>query len=228
MRTTRYERRGRHSRCGRTLTDLNQELVRRWGVQLDVRTGVNTGEVVVGETPGGAPTTLGDTVNVAQRLENAAPPGQVLIGEETARLVRANAQLAPMDALTLKGKAAPVPAWRLVSISSGTSEAPDRAMTPFVGREAELRLLRDAFDEVVATLGRPPRHGPRSGGHRQVSPGTCASRRSSRGGDDGRRAVSPLWGGGRLLAGGRDRAAAGGGRHRDGTRLDRGWRRAER
>ena len=54
---------------GRTLTNLNQELVRRWGVQLEVRTGVNTGEVVVGETPGGAPTTLGDTVNVAQRLE---------------------------------------------------------------------------------------------------------------------------------------------------------------
>ena len=137
---------------GRTLTNLNQELVRRWGVQLEVRTGVNTGEVVVGETPGGAPTTLGDTVNVAQRLENSAPPGQVLLGEDTARLVRANAQLAPMDALTLKGKAAPVPAWRLVSISPGTLEAPDRAMTPFVGREAELCLLRDAFDEVVATL----------------------------------------------------------------------------
>ena len=138
-----------------TLTDLNQELVQRWGVQLEVRTGVNTGEVVVGATPGGEPATLGDTVNVAQRLETAAPAGQVLIGEETARLVRASAQLAPMDTLTLKGKSAPVAAWRLVSVSSGSSEAPDRATTPFVGREAELQLLRDSFDEVVAT--RAPR-----------------------------------------------------------------------
>jgi hypothetical protein len=98
---------------------------------------------------------MGDTVNVAQRLETAAPAGQVLIGEETARLVRANAELAPIDALTLKGKSAPVAAWRLVSVSSGTSEAPDRAAMPFVGREAELRVLRDSFDEVVAT--RAPR-----------------------------------------------------------------------
>ena len=79
-------------------------------------------------------------------------PVRSCIGEETARLVRANAQLAPMNALTVKGKSAPVPAWRLVSISPGTLEAPDRAMTPFVGSEAELRLLRETFDEVVATL----------------------------------------------------------------------------
>ena len=69
--------------------------------------------------------------------------------------MRANAQLAPMDTITLKGKSAPVAAWRLVSVSSGFSEAPDRAMTPFVGRDAELRLLLDTFDEVVAT--RAPR-----------------------------------------------------------------------
>ncbi|HWO48529.1 MAG TPA: adenylate/guanylate cyclase domain-containing protein, partial [Solirubrobacterales bacterium] len=138
-----------------TLTDLNAELERRWGERLEVRTGVNTGEVVVGETPGGAPTTLGDAVNVAQRLEGAAPAGEVLIGEETARLIRPTAELAPIDSLTLKGKAAPVAAWRLVSVSAGTSEAPDRAMAPLVGREAELRLLRESFDEVAKT--RTPR-----------------------------------------------------------------------
>ena len=138
---------------GNTLTDLNPELARRWGVQLEVRTGVNTGEVAVGEAPGGGPTTLGDTVNVAQRLETSAPPGQVLIGEETARLVRANAELAPIGALTLKGKATPVEAWRLMSISSAGAEASDRAMTPFVGREAESLLLRETLDEVVATRG---------------------------------------------------------------------------
>ena len=52
------------------------------GVQLEVRTGVDAGEVVLGKAPGGAPTTLGDTVNVAQQLETSAPPNEVLIGEE--------------------------------------------------------------------------------------------------------------------------------------------------
>src|SRR5919197_1547495 len=60
-----------------TLTNLNREIARRWGVELEVRTGVNTGEAVIGEAPGGAPTTLGDTVNVAKRLETSAPPGPV-------------------------------------------------------------------------------------------------------------------------------------------------------
>jgi len=87
-----------------SLTKLNEELVGRWGVQLEVRTGINTGEVVVGEAPGGAPTTLGDTVNVAQRLETAAPPGQVLIGEETARLVGANARLERVDPLNRRAR----------------------------------------------------------------------------------------------------------------------------
>jgi class 3 adenylate cyclase/tetratricopeptide (TPR) repeat protein len=138
-----------------TLMDLNLEVARRWGVQLEVRTGVNTGEVVIGEAPSGAPTTLGDTVNVAQRLETSASPGQVLIGEETARMVGAAAELDRVDPLTLKGKAAPVSAWRLVSIAAEGAESGDRAITPFIGREAELRLLSKAFDEVVAT--REPR-----------------------------------------------------------------------
>jgi class 3 adenylate cyclase/tetratricopeptide (TPR) repeat protein len=134
----------------RTLAGLNQELAGRWGVQLEVRTGVNTGEVVVGEAPGGAPTTLGDAVNVAQRLETSAPPGQVLVGDETARLLGPNAELARIDPLTLKGKAAPVAAWRLVSVAPTVVAAPDRPLMPFVGRDRELRLLRELFDEVVA------------------------------------------------------------------------------
>jgi class 3 adenylate cyclase/tetratricopeptide (TPR) repeat protein len=134
-----------------SLTELNEELTGRWGVQLEVRTGINTGEVVVGEAPGGAPTTLGDTVNVAQRLETAAPLGQVLIGDETARLVGANARLERVDPLTLKGKAEPVHAWRLVEAAAEGADVSDRSMTPFVGRRTELRLLRDAFDRAVTT-----------------------------------------------------------------------------
>src|SRR5436190_19854637 len=66
-----------------TLVDLNDELVRRWGVRLAIHTGLNTGEVVIGSAPGGDLSTVGDVVNVAQRLEAAAPPGTVLIGEDT-------------------------------------------------------------------------------------------------------------------------------------------------
>src|SRR5829696_7258 len=138
-----------------SLTKLNEELVGRWGVQLEVRTGINTGEVVVGEAPGGAPTTLGDTVNVAQRLETAAPPGQVLIGEETARLVGANARLERVDPLNLKGKAEPVSAWRLVDAAAEGADVSDRSMTPFVGRREELRRLRETFEHVVGA--RDPR-----------------------------------------------------------------------
>src|SRR6266545_2147599 len=135
----------------KTLVDLNDELARRWGVRLEIHTGLNTGEVVVGSAPGGDLSTVGDAVNVAQRLETAAPPGQVLVGAETARLLRGAAKLDPIDPLLLKGKALPVDASVLVSVESEQAGAPARPAPPFVGREAELRFLRRAFDEVSAS-----------------------------------------------------------------------------
>jgi class 3 adenylate cyclase/tetratricopeptide (TPR) repeat protein len=132
------------------LADINDELARRWGVQLSVRTGLNTGEVVVGDDAGGESSILGDAVNVAQRLESAAAPGEVLIGAQTARLVRGGAQLERVSPLTLKGKSAPVTAWRLDSVASETAEPPARVTAAFVGRAAELRQLRDAFDDARA------------------------------------------------------------------------------
>src|SRR5829696_875302 len=70
------------------LAKLNDELEQRWGVQLVNRTGVNTGEVVAGDPTTGQRLVTGDTVNVAARLEQAAPPLDVLIGEPTYRLTR--------------------------------------------------------------------------------------------------------------------------------------------
>lgn len=138
-----------------TLVDLNDELAQRWGVRLHVRTGLNTGEAVIGEAPDGERFTVGDAVNVAQRLEASATPGQVLIGEEAAQLVSTAAQLEPVEPLVLKGKADPVPAWRLVSVSSELAGPPARAETPFVGRGEELCQLRRAFDDAVG--GQAPR-----------------------------------------------------------------------
>lgn len=131
-----------------TLAELNQELARRWGVRLRVRTGVNSGEAVIGKAPGGEMSTVGDTVNVAQRLEAAAPLDEVLVGEEVASLLGTAAQLEAVEPLELKGKAEPVPAWRLIAVESERGGAPARPQAPFVGRAEELALLRRTFSEV--------------------------------------------------------------------------------
>ena len=69
------------------LMDLSAELARRWGVTLENRIGVKTGEVVAGEPIRGQRLVTGDAVNVAARLEQAAPPNEILMGELTYRLV---------------------------------------------------------------------------------------------------------------------------------------------
>ena len=70
------------------LEDLNVTLRAQFGVTLENRTGVNTGEVVTGDTGDSQRLATGDTVNVAARLEQAAPAGEILVGESTYRLVR--------------------------------------------------------------------------------------------------------------------------------------------
>ena len=81
---------------------------------LEARIGVNTGEVVVGAE--GRTLVTGDAVNVAARLEQAAPAGQILIGSETCLLVRGAADVEPVEPLLLKGKSAPVEVFRLVEV----------------------------------------------------------------------------------------------------------------
>ena len=87
------------------LDALNEELERDWGTRIQVRTGVNTGEVVAGDAGGGGQRfATGDAVNVAKRFEEAAPAGEILLGEPTYRLVRDAVEVEPVDALELKGK----------------------------------------------------------------------------------------------------------------------------
>src|SRR5215475_6809283 len=103
------------------------------------RIGVNTGEVVTGTEERLA---TGDAVNVAARLEQAAQPGEVLIGAQTLELVGAAVEVGEERLLELKGKAEPVPAHPLLS---ATGEPERRFGTPMVGRDHELQGLRDAF-----------------------------------------------------------------------------------
>jgi class 3 adenylate cyclase/tetratricopeptide (TPR) repeat protein len=108
------------------------------------RIGVNTGEVVAGTEERLA---TGDAVNVAARLEQAAQPGEVLIGEPTHALVNDTVEVEPVEPLELKGKAQPVPALRLVSVL----EAPERSHAArFVGRERELADIAAAWERAQA------------------------------------------------------------------------------
>ncbi len=133
------------------LDDLNEQLDERFGVRLQVRTGVNTGEVIAGDPSQGHGFVTGDAVNVASRLEQAAPDGEVLLGEGTVQLVRDAVEAEPVADLAVKGKSEPVRAFRLVGLK-GAGPGPSRD-APMVGRDRELALLREAFDRSAAGAG---------------------------------------------------------------------------
>jgi tetratricopeptide (TPR) repeat protein len=132
------------------LARLNEELRRRYGVELTNRTGVNTGEVVAGDATTGQRLVTGDAVNVAARLEQAAGPNEVLIGDLTHTLVRDQVEVEPVEPLELKGKSERVPAWRLLGVRHRMASAPGHP-TPLVGRERELAVLTEAFDAAAGS-----------------------------------------------------------------------------
>jgi class 3 adenylate cyclase/tetratricopeptide (TPR) repeat protein len=109
---------------------------------LNARIGVATGEVV---TAGDEHLATGDVVNVAARLEQASAPGEILIGELTYALAGAAIDAEPVSAVIAKGKSQPVPAWRLLAVG-GQGER--QLAGPMVGRDRQLRLLRDVFASV--------------------------------------------------------------------------------
>ncbi len=129
--------------------ELNEEFLRDWGVELRIRTGVNTGEVVAGDPAEGQSFVSGDAVNVAARLEQAAAPDEILVGETTYRLVGDAVTAEPLVPLTLKGKPEPVAAWRVLEMAPVGPRWARRLDSPLVGREHELDVLRTVFDRSV-------------------------------------------------------------------------------
>ena len=125
------------------LQALGEELA----VSLSFRTGVNTGEVVAGE---GETLVTGDAVNVAARFEQAAAAGEILIGAETYRLVRNAVTVETVEPLELKGKAEPVPAYRLVAVDPLAPGSARHLDVPIVGRVREQSRLLDDFEDVVS------------------------------------------------------------------------------
>jgi class 3 adenylate cyclase len=133
------------------LVALNEEFERERGIRIAVRTGVNTGEVVAGDPAEGQAFATGDAVNVAARLEQAADPGEILLGPVTHELVKAAVRAEPVEALDLKGKAQAVEAWQLHEVLPDAPAFTRRIDAPFVGRAEELRHLRQAYDAAQAT-----------------------------------------------------------------------------
>ena len=136
-----------------TIDELNSE---QPGLDLSVRAAVNTGEAVVrvgSHAASGEPLATGDVVNTASRLQNAAPPGSLIVGLDTYRATRASfkyTELAPIEA---KGKREPLRAWLAGGTLSALGERPARS-SPMVGRQRELQVLESIWAGAVA--GRRP------------------------------------------------------------------------
>ncbi len=127
------------------LVDAVQALGHEVGLDLQARAGVLTGEAAatVGDTSQGMVT--GDLVNTASRLQSAAEPGTVLVGEATHQTAARAIAFEEVGALSLKGKDEPVPAWRAVRVLAqvGGAGRSDVLEPPFVGRSEELRLIKE-------------------------------------------------------------------------------------
>jgi predicted ATPase/class 3 adenylate cyclase len=130
------------------MTEVNDGLPD--GAHFALRVGVNTGEVLAGAV-GEAYTVVGDTVNVASRLQSAARPGSVTVGERTMRATDAAVEYEALEPLDLKGKAEPVPAWEAVGLIAehAVRRVAPASESPLVGREQELDALDSLYERVV-------------------------------------------------------------------------------
>ncbi len=144
-------------RAVRTALEL-VDAVRTLGPTIQARAGVMTGEAAVTVGAVGQGMVAGDLVNTASRLQSVALPAAVLVGEATQRAAAAAIVFEPAGEQLLRGKTAPVPAWlalRVVAERGGRNRA-EVLEAPFVGRDDELRLLKDLFHATVRE--RRPRH----------------------------------------------------------------------
>jgi class 3 adenylate cyclase/tetratricopeptide (TPR) repeat protein len=164
-----HARRAVHAALGIAhVLEVYQAELRPRGISFRARQGLNTGLVVVGSIGSDLRmdyTAVGDTTNVAARLQQVGEPGQVTISEATHRLVRGYFETRPLGEVHLKGKAEPVAAWEAVAAHETRTRLDveaEHGLTPMVGRERELGQLLDAFaraetgeGQVVFVVGEP-------------------------------------------------------------------------
>ena len=150
----------RATRAGVALIDAVAELRREHGILLEVRIGIATGLVVVGELIGQGEAQLrglvGDTPDLAMRLESLAEPNTIVVSEPTRRLLGKTFELKPLGHQLLRGFAAPVAAWLIAGERANVSRfeaARSESLTPFVGRDQEIALLLERWRAAVTGKG---------------------------------------------------------------------------
>jgi len=143
-------------RAGLDIVTVVAKLDTRGRESLKVRIGIATGIVVVGDLVGQGSAqeqaVIGDTPNLAARLQGLAGPGSVVIAEATRRLLGGTFELKPLGPQMLKGFDAPVPAWTVLGEAENVSRfeaSRSQRLTPFVGREHEMALLLDRWRDAA-------------------------------------------------------------------------------
>jgi class 3 adenylate cyclase len=132
---------------------FRDQILREYSLDFNVRVGINTGPVVVGDVgsaQAGEYTAMGDAVNMAARMEHTAQPGTVQIGSDTYRLVAPLFDFEPLGGIEVKGKSAPVPAYRAIRPKEhpGSLRGIEGLHSPLIGRDEEFQKLRQAIEEV--------------------------------------------------------------------------------
>ncbi|MBI2156412.1 MAG: AAA family ATPase, partial [Candidatus Rokubacteria bacterium] len=143
----------------KALDGYQEELQKKRGITFQVRQGLNTGLVVVGSIGTDLRmdyTAVGDTTNIAARMQQAADRSRILISDATHRLVEGYFYTRPLGELSLKGKAEPVSAWEVIAARTARTRldvVAEHGLTPYVGREREMRLLFECFEKARAGQG---------------------------------------------------------------------------
>lgn len=141
-----------------SLAHFNEQLLEQRGIQLPARVGIHTGPVVVGTVGNDLKmdyTAIGDTTNLASRLESLAEPGTVLVSDATARLVRGFFTMEQRGPFTVKGKNEPIDPYEVHSANEASSPmavAAARGLTPLVGRSEEMAQIEACFQRLEGGL----------------------------------------------------------------------------
>ncbi len=146
---------------GADLQAYEQEVHRRWGVSCRMRIGINTGIALVGPIGDNLRldyTAVGDTTNLAARLQQSAPAGAIWVSQATHRLASAQFEWEALEPLRVRGREEPVRVLALLALratpAASVDPSSERALTPLIGREQELKQLEDAWVEARQGRGR--------------------------------------------------------------------------